>query len=297
MIRFRPRAALAASLLTFAAAAPALAQRDFDWSGDMAPGSTLRVFTVSGTVTVRPSSGRTARIHAETVNASEGEIRYVTNRSGGDIQVCGLRGDASCSDDGIHGENGNGGWRNRRGRANFTVDVPRGVVLRVSSGNGDVAVDGATADVHAASGNGDVRVGAGAAEVRASSGNGVVMVDGAGGPVNASSGNGRVVISTARGPVSASTGNGRIEVAIAARAVGDMEFSSGNGNVILTLPADFSASVDASTGNGGFDSDFPLRVIGRMSSHHVNGTIGNGGGRLHISTGNGSIALRKNAPS
>ena len=46
-------------------------------------------------------------------------------------------------------------------------------------------------------------------------------------------------------------------------------------------------------GNGGFESEFPLRVIGRMSSHRVSGTIGQGGRRLHISTGNGSITLRR----
>ncbi|HEX8246415.1 MAG TPA: DUF4097 family beta strand repeat-containing protein, partial [Longimicrobium sp.] len=74
---------------------------------------------------------------------------------------------------------------------------------------------------------------------------------------------------------------------------GDLSFSSGNGNITLTLPADFSADVDASTGSGGFESDFPLRVVGRMSSHRTVGTIGRGGRRLHISTGNGSIALRR----
>ncbi|HSU14028.1 DUF4097 family beta strand repeat-containing protein [Longimicrobium sp.] len=283
-----------AAVAMLALAAPAHAQRDFDWSGAVAPGATLRVFTVNGTVTVRQSSGGTARIHAETQNASSGdEIRYVTARSGGDVRVCAVRGDATCDDNGVHSGRGTA-WRNRRAKGNFTVEVPRGVVVRVSSGNGDVTVDGATADVHASSGNGDVRVGTGAAQVRVSTGNGAVMVDGARGPVNASSGNGRVAVTTSNGPVSASTGNGRIEVALASlRGAGDMSFSSGNGPVVLTLPADFSADVEASTGNGGFQSDFPLRVVGRMSSHRVSGTIGQGGRRLHISTGNGSITLRR----
>jgi hypothetical protein len=289
------RAALAAcTLAVFAAVSPALAQRGFDWSGEVAPGATLRVYTTAGTVTVRESSGRTARIRAQTEHAEEGEIRFVTDRSGGGVRVCALRDGSTCSDNGVNSNNHDWGrWRNRRGRANFTVEVPRGVVVRVSSGNGDVAVSGATADVHAASGNGDVRVAAGAASVGASSGNGAVMVDGARGPVHASSGNGRVTVSTASGPVNASTGNGRVEVAIASRATGDMEFSSGNGSITLTLPADFGARVEASTGNGGFQSDFPLQVNGRISSHRVSGTIGRGGGRLRMSTGNGTITLRR----
>jgi hypothetical protein len=290
-----PRAALAACTLAIvASAAPAQAQRGFDWSGEVAAGATLRVFTTSGTVTVREASGRGVRIHADLENAQEGEIRFVSDRSDGGVRVCALREGASCGENGVQGGNNDWRpWRNRRGRANFTVEVPRGVVVRVASGNGDVAVTGATAEVHASSGNGDVRVGSGAGTVGASSGNGSVMVDGARGPVRASSGNGRVSVTTASGPVNASTGNGRVEVAIASRASGDMEFSSGNGSITVTLPADFAAQVEASTGNGGFQSDFPLRVQGRMSSHRVSGTIGDGGGRMHLSTGNGSITLRR----
>jgi hypothetical protein len=290
------RAALAAAAL-LACAAPAAAQRSFDWNGQIPAGSTLRVFTQNGTVTVRQASGGQAHIRAVTENAGDGEIRYLTGGGrGGDFRVCAVRENSTCSENGIEssGERGWGWGRNRRGRANFTVEVPRGVLVRVSSGNGDVAVDGATADVHAASGNGDVRVGSGAMQVRASSGNGSVLVDGARGPVNASSGNGRVVVATASGPVNASTGNGRIEVAMASlRASEDMAFSSGNGDVTLTLPANFGAELEASTGSGRIDTDFPLRVQGRMSTRRMAGTLGAGGRRLRITTGNGSIHLRR----
>jgi hypothetical protein len=254
------RAALAAcTLAVFAAVSPALAQRGFDWSGDLAPGTTLRVFTTHGTVTVREASGRSARIHADVENAERDEIRFVTDRAGGGVRVCALNEGSTCSDNGVQSRGD--GWRswgrNRRGKANFTVEVPRGVVVQVSSGNGDVAVSGATANVHASSGNGDVRVGAGAVDVNASS------------------------------------GNGRVEVAIASGATGDMEFSSGNGSIVLTLPSNFGAQLEASTGNGGFESDFPVRMSGRISSHRVSGTIGQGGGRLRLSTGNGTITLRR----
>ncbi|HYJ78066.1 MAG TPA: DUF4097 family beta strand repeat-containing protein [Longimicrobiaceae bacterium] len=290
--------AITLALSAYAAATPTDspargAQRDFDWNGELRAGATLRVYTVSGTVTVRRSAGGSARVHGVTVNGDREAIRYVSDRDGGDVRVCALRDNSTCDDDGIDSRGGRNN-NNRRARANFTVEVPRGVVVRVSSGNGDVAVDGATADVHAGSGNGDVRVGTGASRVRASSGNGAVMVDGARGPVNASSGNGRVTVSTAVGPVEASTGNGSINVSMAQlRGDGDMEFSSGNGSITLTLPADFSAQVEAATGNGSFESDFPLRVVGRMNRHRVSGTIGDGGRRLRISTGNGGIHLRR----
>jgi hypothetical protein len=285
------------ALLAAAAAVPAQAQRGFDWSGQIPAGTTLTVYSVNGTITVRQAAGNAARIHGETRNASSGDaIRYVSERTaGGGIRVCALRGNATCDDNGLHSSDSwRGLMRGPSAAGDFTVEVPRGAVVRVGSGHGDVAVDGATADVHASSGNGAVRVGAGAGRVRASSGNGTVLVDGARGPVEASSGNGRVAVTTAAGPVSASTGNGRIEVSMSSlREAGDMRFSSGNGSVVLTLPADFGAEVDATTGNGGIQTDFPLRVVGRMSSHHLSGTIGQGGRRLRISTGNGSIELRR----
>ncbi|HET7231921.1 MAG TPA: DUF4097 family beta strand repeat-containing protein [Longimicrobium sp.] len=288
------RATLAMAAL-LGAAAPAAAQRSFDWNGQIPAGATLRVFTQNGTVAVRQAPDGRARIHGTTENARDGQIRYLTDGgSGGDFRVCAVRNDdATCSDNGIRSSGGRG-WNGNRARANFTVEVPRGVLVRVSSGNGDVTVDGATAEVHAASGNGDVRVGSGATRVSASTGNGSVLVDGARGPVGASSGNGRVVVTTATGPVNASTGNGRIEVSMAStRAEGDMEFSSGNGSVVLTLPADFGAELVATTGSGSIETDFPLRVQGRVSQHRLAGTIGNGGRRLKISTGNGSIQLRR----
>jgi DUF4097 and DUF4098 domain-containing protein YvlB len=121
-----------------------------------------------------------------------------------------------------------------------------------------------------------------------------VLVDGARGPVNANTGNGRVAVTTASGPVNAASGNGRIDVAmLSLRGTGDLSFASGNGSITLTLPADFSADVEANTGSGSFQSDFPLRVVGRMSAHRVSGTIGQGGRRLRITTGSGSIALRR----
>jgi hypothetical protein len=298
-----PRAVFAVSMLAlgaYAAAAPrsgltaTRVQESFDWSGQMESGATLRIFSGAGDITVREAQGRTARIHAVTRNGSGRDMEYTTDRDGSSLRVCALREGDRCDDDGFHGRSN---WRGgQRAKADFTVELPRGVALRVGSGNGRVAVDGATAEVHASSGNGEVRVGAGAARVRASSGNGAVAVDGARGPVNASSGNGRITVSTARGPVEASSGNGNIEVRMASlTGDDDLEFSSGNGSITLYLPADFSAVVEASSGNGGVETDFPIQVNGRISRNRLRGTIGNGGRKVTASTGNGRIALRRGA--
>lgn len=290
-----PAAAVCALALgaTAVSAAPAQ-QRDFDWDGEIAAGRTLRVFSSAGTINVRAASGPTARVRAETVGGDEDDLEFSVDRASGDVLICARYEEARCTAEGLRSEGGRGWNGRRRARANFTIELPRGVVLRVGSGNGEVAVEGATADVHASSGNGGVRVGPGAARVDASSGNGDVAVSGARAAVEASSGNGRVTISTASGPVTASTGNGAIDVTMSAlRGGGDMRFSSGNGNVTLTLPGDFGAELNASTGNGRIESDFPVRTTGRLNGQRVNGTIGEGGRRLHVSTGNGRITLRR----
>ena len=160
--------------------------------------------------------------------------------------------------------------------------------------NGDVSVTGAGAEVVASSGNGRVRVATTAGGVSASSGNGEVTVEGATDRVEARSGNGRVRVSTSLGPVNASSGNGSIEVSMDRLTDdSDMEFHTGNGRVIVTVPADFSAEIETSQGSGEFQTDFPMLVKGRLTPSRVRATIGKGGRRLHMTSGNGDIELRK----
>ena len=73
----------------------------------------------------------------------------------------------------------------------------------------------------------------------------------------------------------------------------DMELSSGNGTITVTVPADFAGELDASTGSGKFYSDFPMTLRGRIDPQHVRATIGRGGRRLTMRSGNGDVELRK----
>lgn len=295
-----PRLVLAAVAVAVSAA-PLAAQEEgsFRWSDEIPAGADLRVYTVHGDVRVSRASGATARVEARTrvVGSGRGEareIRFETFREGNQITVCAFYEEgSSCGPEGIRTERSWG--RNRRStRADLTVELPAGVDIRVGSGNGDLGITGATARVRAASGNGDVSVGPGAGSVDVSTGNGDVEVQDARAPVEASSGNGRIDISTSAGPVEAATGNGPIRVRMTSlRAAEDMSFSSGNGTITLTLPSEFEGEVDASTGHGGLDSDFPVTLQGRLDRGRFRGTIGEGGPRLRITTGNGSIVLRR----
>jgi DUF4097 and DUF4098 domain-containing protein YvlB len=265
------------------------------WSGRVAPGAWFRFNASMGGVEVTEGSGAQVEVRAEKVlrRGRATDIGFIVMQGNDGATICAVyEDDDECETDGIHGGRGRS-WRDRA-TLRVTIQLPHGVRIRAASGNGDVSVSGATDEVVASSGNGRVRVNGSGGAVRASSGNGAVTVEGARGSVDVNSGNGDVSITTSIGPVSANSGNGDITVSMdALRSAEAMAFTTGNGRITVTLPSDYAADVDASTGNGSIESDFPITVSGRITQSHVRGTIGKGGPRLRLVSGNGRIELRK----
>ena len=256
------------------------AEAVFTVTEHVAAGGSVRIFSRTGDISITEGAGDAVEYRAEK-DVRRGrveDIAFRVVRGAAGVTICAVYSeDDDCDTDGIHGDgNWSHSWR-RRASVSITVKVPKGVLLRASSGNGDVAVAVA------------------ASEARVSSGNGRVRVSGVTGRVDASSGNGDVTVQNSGGPVSAHTGNGDIRASMDRVGAEDLDFSSGNGHIEVTMPADFSADVDASTGNGHVSVDFPITLSGRFSKTRVRGTIGNGGRRLRISSGNGSIEIRKKA--
>lgn len=275
----------------------------FVWTGRMAPGTTLRVHNVNGPMVAVVSTDDNAEVRAvkrgrwRSDRSERGdrldEIVFETRKLGNDVIICALRPEDDCEDDGIN-SSGDHDRTSRNLRADFTIKVPKGVKIQIVTGNGAIETIGTGAGVIARSGNGAVHVEAHGDGVTASSGNGDVEVLGAGAPVNAHSGNGRIEVTTTLGPVQATSGNGNIDVEIGSlKTQENMSFRSGNGRISVTLPADYSGELESSTGNGHLISDFPLSVEGRLDRQRVRATIGKGGPRLRMSSGNGNIVLRK----
>jgi DUF4097 and DUF4098 domain-containing protein YvlB len=267
----------------------------FTWRGTLPAGALLTVRNHNGPIEVRPATGTQVEFRAEK-RARSGNITDVAfdvgTGSKGDITICStLRDNNPCDDD-------HRSWNSDDGRRNvsvaMTVLVPRGAQVRVATGNGAVSVERVGGEVSASTGNGRVSVLNTEGAVRVSTGNGDVVVREAKGAVRVTTGNGRVTVSTAQGPVEARSGNGDIDVRMTAlRPSEDMTFSTGSGDVRVTLPADYNGELDASTGNGSISSDFDLKVEGRMTPRRVRATIGTGGARLRLVTGNGGLELRR----
>ncbi|MEO7454897.1 MAG: DUF4097 family beta strand repeat-containing protein [Gemmatimonadaceae bacterium] len=293
--------ALLLVVLPFCASAQTLVGRSeavYNWKGAVPAKALLTVKNFNGPIDVRPAEGTQASMRAEKHTERGGSVEDVAfeiqQGSGGDVVICATyRRNNPCDD--------RRGWSrddddDRWGRSvtvSMTVYVPKGVEVKIATGNGAVSVE-RVGDVQASTGNGRVRVENTDGVVRVSTGNGDVEVRSARAQVRVSTGNGRVSVSTTEGPVEARTGNGDIDVVMSKlRATDDMTFSTGSGAVRITLPTGYNGDLEATTGNGEIQSDFDLKVEGRMNPRHIRATIGSGGPRLRLSTGNGRLELRR----
>ncbi|HEX7937868.1 MAG TPA: DUF4097 family beta strand repeat-containing protein [Gemmatimonadaceae bacterium] len=282
-----------ALLPTLAAAQDRSGDQLFTWSGQVASGQTFSVRHFNGPIDVREGTGDRVEFRADRRTRRSADLTFEVEKQGDGVMMCAVYDGRSACDDGrSRGWN----WRGNDGppSTRLTITLPKGVRLDAVTGNGAVTVDKASNDVRITTGNGDVRISLTAGDVEVTSGNGDLEIDGATGPVRAGTGNGRVYVTTSSGPVNARTGNGMIDVRMKAiTGNGDMTFATGNGPITVALPDTFNGEIDATTGHGDFRSDFPIRISGRLSPSRVRGTIGTGGRMIRMSTGNGSLELRK----
>jgi hypothetical protein len=110
-------------------------------------------------------------------------------------------------------------------------------------------------------------------------------------PTEAHTVNGTVHLSTSS-EAQAETVNGSITATLGSTSgSGNLKFSTVNGGINVDLPPGLNAQVHASTVNGHISSDFPLMVHGVIGRRTIDGTAGNGGRELKLSTVNGSIHL------
>ena len=238
-------------------------QNAFTWSGRIPSGHWIRVRNMSGEINVTASNSDRVEVTAtkQWRRSDPQSVRFEVRKYGAndeDVVICAIWNDrADCDERGYEPHNDRGS-RNNDVSVQFRVAVPRGVKVGVSSVNGAVSVEGATAEVEASTVNG---------EVEATS---------SGGPVNASTVNGSV---TAR--------MGRFD------SDEDLNFSTVNGSVIAEFTGELDADVELSTVNGRFQTDYPVTINGRLDPRHLRARLGRGGRRVRLSTVNGNVELRR----
>ena len=257
-----PSLALGTTLLLASPAVTAAQSPDFRWTGTVAAGKTIEIRGVNGNIAAEAASGNTVEVtavkHADDDDPAEVKIEVVETGNG--VVVCAVYPTPRRS----NRENQCGSGRDYQMNVNdndvtvnFTVKVPRGVLLDANTVNGSIKASGLTADADLNTVNGGIDV-------------------------------------TTTGLVEAQTVNGRITARIGRTDwSGTLGFKTVNGGISLTAPGDLSADLEASAVNGGIDSDFPVTVNGRIDRTHLRGRIGAGGRTLELETVNGGIEIKK----
>lgn len=253
-----------------ALASPAGAQerssnRDFRWDGAIPTGRWLYVRNLNGGINVARASGSRVEVTAEKTwrRGNPEDVRIVVSKIGPreeDVLICAIWFDnTECDEDGYRTRGSNDRWGNRNMdvAVEFTIRLPAGVKVDVSTVNGALDIEGATSQVEAHTVNGGI------------------MARSTGGPVNAG------------------TVNGNVEVRMGATGDANLRFETVNGSVEVWVPDGLNAEVDMRTVNGRVSSDFPMTVSGRINPRHIRATIGRGGRRIEFRTINGSVELRK----
>lgn len=194
----------------------------------------------------------------------------------------------------------------------FAIKVPRGVVLehvatsngairtsdgvgpaRLKTSNGHVEVRRLKGALNAETSNGAVELQDidGAVEVRTS--NGHVRAEGIRGAFDASTTNSSIhaEIDKVDGAVRAQSSNGGIDLALPPNMQSAVRAHTSNSGITLHLPGEVNARLVAGTSNSSISSDFEMRVRGEISKHRLEGSIGNGGPLIDLSTSNGQIRI------
>jgi DUF4097 and DUF4098 domain-containing protein YvlB len=122
--------------------------------------------------------------------------------------------------------------------------------------------------------------------------NGGLDINGVTGEVRASCINGRLKATGLGGRVKLATINGHLDAAFATLGDSSVDLSSVNGGLELTLPSDAKAEIEASTVHGGIQNDFGLHIVNHQYvGQSLDGQLGGGGARIHLSNVNGRIAV------
>jgi len=225
------------------------------WHGSIAPGKTLEIRGVNGTIRAEPGTGSEVEVTADKRGRDDdpSTVRIEAVPHDGGVTICAVYPgrDNECRPGGGHMS-----VHDNDVEVRFVARVPAGVAFDGNNVNGAVEASGLTA------------------------------------PVELNTVNGGVTLETSSGEASAETVNGGIRATVRGTGQGRLSFTTVNGSIDLALASGLSADFSAETVNGSIESDFPITMTGRINPRHLEGRIGQGGRVLRLRTVNGGVRLR-----
>jgi hypothetical protein len=241
-------------------AAPALAQTDFNWNGQLAPGQSIEIIGVNGSI--HASAARDGNIAVSAVKtagnrSNPSEVRFETVPHSGGVTICVIYPSpaGAPANECRNGGRGRNNSKDNDTRVDFTVQVPPGIGFVGQTVNGSIDAEGLQGDATGTTVNGSVNM-------------------------------------STTGSARATTVNGSINASMGRAAwPNGGKFTTVNGEVTLRLPAAVNAEVRVSTVSGSIQSDFPLQMGSDPGPKHAEGVLGAGGQRLDVTTVNGGVTL------
>ena len=166
---------------------------------------------------------------------------------------------------------------NRSISISFEMTVPKQVNIECSSSYGSIKL----ADT-----NGRVKAHTSFGSIDCNNINGQIQVDTSYGRVDC-----RAIISDEL-TVRSSFGDIDIEYSDLTPAETQANVSTSYGGIDFAVPPAFAGQVELSTSYGSIQTDLPITVKGKISNKTIEGTIGEGNGKLSLKTSFGSIRIR-----
>lgn len=170
--------------------------------------------------------------------------------------------------------------------------------LRLKSSNGKVEISNASFGLCAASSSYGVVSGKGlqgdSIELHSSNG-GVELADVQAEDIDLSSSCGSIrATQTATKSLKAASGNGGVRIVCSPAAPADLhaQLKSSYGSIEFTAPPAFSGEVYLHTDYGSIRTALPVTMTGEITKQKVTGRVGQGTGKLHLESGNGSVELK-----
>ena len=230
-------------------------QQSSQWTKtyELGPGGQFELSNINGRISVQPSSGNKVEVVAEktakaaSVDAAKQALERIEIQedvSAGHVRLT------------TRMQSGSGIFGHSNAQVRYTVKVPAGAAVTLSTTNGGIEVEGMT------------------------------------GRVNLTTTNGGIKARDLSGEVEATTTNGGVEVELDRVSPQGVKLGCTNGGIVLRLPADAKADISARITNGGIDtSGLAIATSGESSKRRLVGQLNGGGPRIELEGTNGGIRL------
>jgi DUF4097 and DUF4098 domain-containing protein YvlB len=196
---------------------------------------------------------------------------------------------------------------------NYWLWIPDQASLEVNSISGDVMAEGPGGPVDLSSISGEVRLSKASkgADCKTISGN--LEITGVTGDAFLKSVSGNITASQVKGSIQAETVSGDLDLSQVSEAsvvrlkslsgsvvyrgsinrAGTYNLKSHSGEIEMILPANSAFDFEAQSFSGSINSDFEIKMTGKIAPREMSGVVNGGGATVKISTFSGDIKLKK----